>query len=135
MSYMVQNVTRRAFSAVSSAKGKTSEWLVMLADKPGVLERRIRIRPTHSKNFVKLHQSGIVSWAGPVFKEHVKEGLVRPFIGSMMVVNAPSREMVREILEQDVFVKEGIWDWEHVQILPFETLLRRPTNVEGGPGQ
>lgn len=66
--------------------------------------------------------------AGPVFKEHVKEGNTRPFIGSMMVVNAPSREIVREILEQDIFVTEGIWDWEHVQILPFETMLRRPAH-------
>jgi uncharacterized protein len=65
---------------------------------------------------------------GPVFKEHAKEGVIPPFIGSMMVVNAPSRETVREILEQDIFVREGIWDWEHVQILPFQTLLRRPTD-------
>jgi hypothetical protein len=48
----------------------------------------------------------------------------------MMVVNAASREIVREILEQDIYVKEGIWDWEHVQILPFETILRQPADGE-----
>lgn len=44
----------------------------------------------------------------------------------MMVINAPSPEIVREVLEQDIFVREGIWDWDNVEILPFQTLLRRP---------
>ncbi|EKD14743.1 YCII-related domain protein [Drepanopeziza brunnea f. sp. 'multigermtubi' MB_m1] len=112
-----------------------------------LLERRIQIRPVHSKAFVKLHQSGQVSWAaitkakfvlrllfspqGPVFKEHVVEG-IRPFIGSVMVVNASSRDEVRSILEGDVFVTQGIWDWEKVKILPFRTTFR---HQPGGAGE
>ena len=60
-----------------------------------------------------------------MFKEHVQEG-IRPFIGSVIVVNAESREEVRKTLEQDIFVKEGIWDWEKVKILPFKTTMRSP---------
>ncbi|OBT93181.1 hypothetical protein VE01_09242 [Pseudogymnoascus verrucosus] len=124
---MAQAVRTAVLSTISSpsiAAGKTSEWLVLLADKPGVLERRLQIRPVHSKNFVRLHESGFVSWAGPVFEEHVIEG-TRPFIGSIMVVNAPSREIVKETLQKDIFVKEGIWDWDHVRIFPFRTILRQ----------
>ncbi|PVH71989.1 hypothetical protein DL98DRAFT_596432 [Cadophora sp. DSE1049] len=115
----------RTVAKISAAPAKTTEWLVILADKPGVLERRIQIRPVHSKAFVKLHETGFVSWAGPVFKEHVSQG-IRPFIGSVMVVNAESREKVQETLEQDVFVKEGIWDWAGVKIFPFRTTVRQP---------
>lgn len=43
-----------------------------------------------------------------------------------MVVNAESREKVQETLEQDVFVKEGIWDWAGVKIFPFRTIIRQP---------
>lgn len=43
-----------------------------------------------------------------------------------MVVNAESREKVQETLEKDVFVKEGIWDWAGVKILPFKTTVRKP---------
>ncbi|KFY90004.1 hypothetical protein V500_05340 [Pseudogymnoascus sp. VKM F-4518 (FW-2643)] len=125
---MAQAVRTAVLSIISSpsiAAGKASEWLVLLTDKPGVLERRLQIRPVHSKNFVRLHESGFVSWAGPVFEAHVIEG-IRPFVGSIMVVNAPSREIVKETLEKDIFVKEGIWDWDHVQIFPFRTILRQP---------
>jgi hypothetical protein len=71
---------------------------------------------------------------GPVFKEHVEQGHMRPFIGSMMVVNAPNLETVRETLERDIFVREGIWDWDNVQILPFQTLLRRPAYHDNSRG-
>ncbi|KAK0123959.1 hypothetical protein ONS95_008947 [Cadophora gregata] len=119
----------KALRTVAKIPVKTTEWLVILADKPGVLERRIQIRPVHSKAFVKLHETGFVSWAGPVFKEHVSQG-IRPFIGSVMVVNAESPEKVRETLKQDVFVKEGIWDWAGVKIFPFRTTVRQPPDRE-----
>ncbi|KAH9205633.1 hypothetical protein DL95DRAFT_397467 [Leptodontidium sp. 2 PMI_412] len=124
MAHAVQKIAKH--SAFAAAPAKTSEWLVILADNPGVLERRIQIRPVHSKAFVKLHETGFVSWAGPVFKEHVSQG-IRPFIGSVMVVNAESREKVQETLKNDIFVKEGIWDWAGVKILPFKTTVRQPT--------
>ena len=60
-----------------------------------------------------------------MFKKHVREG-TRPFIGSVMVVNAETREKVQETLEKDIFVTEGIWDWAGVKILPFRTVIRNP---------
>lgn len=86
MSHAVRTAARNGLN--SSSVGKTSEWLVLLADKPGIvstvfrykylcgigadevqLERRVRIRPVHSKNFVKLHESGFVSWAGTLCQD------------------------------------------------------------------
>jgi hypothetical protein len=52
----------------------------------------------------------------------------------MMVVNAANLETVRETLERDIFVREGIWDWDNVQILPFQTLLRRPAYHDNSRG-
>jgi hypothetical protein len=48
-----------------------------------------------------------------------------------MVVNAPSRKAVKDMLEKDIFVTEGIWDWDNVQILPFQTILRQPAQKTG----
>jgi uncharacterized protein YciI len=126
---------------------EAQEWLVIIPDKPGVvcdaglkrienatdllsqLPRRIAIRPKHSPNFVRLHNEGYVSWAGPVFSEpcirnKAKED--RPFMGSIMVVNDESPEKIYEKLRTDPFIQEGIWDWEKVEILPFKTATRTP---------
>nr|ANF07294.1 YCII-related domain protein [Paecilomyces fulvus] len=100
------------------------ELLVIIPDKPNVLERRIAIRPKHSPNFVRLHNEGYVSWAGPLFEKHVSGDVQRPFKGSAMVVNEQNREGFIQKIASDVYVKEGIWDLERAQVIPFRTTMR-----------
>jgi len=111
--------------STSTSSHQLAERLVVLPDKPNVLARRVQIRPQHSPNFVKLHNEGYVSWAGPLFKEHVDKPISeRPFKGSAMVVNEESWSGFMKTIGSDPYVKEGIWDLEKTQFIPFRTLFR-----------
>ncbi|KAL4948252.1 hypothetical protein BDW69DRAFT_189444 [Aspergillus filifer] len=114
--------------AAESLVPKTSiakELLVVIPDRPNVLDRRLAIRPRHSPNFVRLHNEGYVSWAGPLFEKHVSDaGIRRPFKGSAMVVNEEDQECLKRMLASDVYIKEGVWDIDNALIVPFRTTMR-----------
>ncbi|KAK8104651.1 uncharacterized protein PG998_011684 [Apiospora kogelbergensis] len=102
------------------------EHLVVFPDSPNVLERRVAIRPRHSPNFVRLHNEGYVSWAGPVFEKHVDADISkRPFKGSVMVVNEGSWEALMERLKSDPYIQEKIWDLGKTSFIPFRTIMRQ----------
>ena len=42
-----------------------------------------------------------------------------------MVINDQSRERIAKMIALDVYVREGIWDLEKAQIIPFRTVMRR----------
>ncbi|KAL4870566.1 hypothetical protein BDV12DRAFT_195290 [Aspergillus spectabilis] len=140
---IARSTVQRALHTATTTPPRVQEWLVILPDNANVLSRRIAIRPQHSPNFVRLHQEGYVSWAdfdlsnakppivGPIFARSCVKGSIedRPFIGSVMVVNDTGAEAIREKLKSDIYTKEGIWDWENAEILPFQTLQRTPAEV------
>lgn len=41
-----------------------------------------------------------------------------------MVVNDKNRKDFMSRIESDVYVKEGVWDLDKAQVIPFRTLLR-----------
>lgn len=93
------------------------------------LQRRYEIRPRHHVNFRRLHNEGHVTFAGPVFTQPcVKnpEGEDRPFMGSVMVLRDVTRDNIYKLLESDLFIQEGIWDWENVKIFPFQSQVQTP---------
>ncbi|KAF5020408.1 hypothetical protein F66182_7570 [Fusarium sp. NRRL 66182] len=99
------------------------ERLVILPDMPNVLARRVEIRPRHSPNFLRLHNEGYVSWAGPVFDQHVDADISKkPFKGSVMVINEGSWKGFMEKVGTDIYIKESIWDLKRTQFIPFRTL-------------
>lgn len=111
---------------VPASPAGQSERLVVLPDMPNVLDRRVSIRPRHSPNFARLHQEGYVSWAGPMFEEHVDADISkRPFKGSVMVVNESNWGGFMSKVQSDIYVKEKIWDMEKASFIPFRTLMRR----------
>ncbi|SPJ73402.1 uncharacterized protein FTOL_03132 [Fusarium torulosum] len=103
----------RCVSTSSQASTTPGERLVILPDMPNVLARRVEIRPRHSPNFLRLHNEGYVSWAGPIFDKHVDVDITkRPFKGSVMVVNEQSWDGFMEKVQTDMYIKERIWDLE-----------------------
>ncbi|KAH7245541.1 hypothetical protein BKA59DRAFT_511501 [Fusarium tricinctum] len=87
------------------------------------LARRVEIRPRHSPNFLRLHNEGYVSWAGPIFEKHVNVDITkRPFKGSVMVVNEQSWDGFMGKVQTDMYIKERIWDLEKTRFIPFRTL-------------
>lgn len=53
----------------------------------------------------------------------------RPFRGSVMVVNETDPDAVLRKLQDDPYVKEGIWDLARTKILPFKTVRRDPVQL------
>ncbi|KAI1507176.1 hypothetical protein Ptr86124_013894, partial [Pyrenophora tritici-repentis] len=60
-------------------------------------------------------------------KEPIQEGESTPpkMKGSAMLVRARTREEVVERLKNDIYVSEGVWDWDKAQIFPFKSTLRK----------
>ena len=58
----------------------------------------------------------------------IKEGEATPKIkGSIMLAVAESKEEVLRALQEDVYFKESIWDWNKVQIYPvYLDILQTP---------
>lgn len=64
---------------------------------------------------------------GAMLEEPIKEGDSGPpkMKGSAMLIGAKTREEVVERLKKDVYVLEGAWDIEKMQIIPFKSALRK----------
>lgn len=62
-----------------------------------------------------------------MLEEPIKEGDSGPpkMKGSAMLIGAKTREEVIERLKKDVYVQEGVWDVEKVEIIPFKSALRK----------
>jgi hypothetical protein len=45
--------------------------------------------------------------------------------GSAMLIGARTKEEVLERVRKDVYVGEGVWDLQKVQIIPFRSALRK----------
>lgn len=45
--------------------------------------------------------------------------------GSACLIGAATREEVVERLKKDVYVQEGVWNLDQVQIIPFKSAIRK----------
>lgn len=54
---------------------------------------------------------------------HPVEGETPAFKGSMAIYQAESIEEVRNLLSQDVYAKEGVWDLDATTIVPVSFLF------------
>lgn len=74
-------------------------------DKPGALARRLEHYTAH-RNFIETDQSYGVSVviSGPLQSDDGDT-----MIGSLFVIDAPSRAEVEAFNQADPFLKEGIW--------------------------
>ena len=64
-------------------------------------------------------------YVGAMLEEPIKEGETPKMKGSACLIGAKTREEVVERLKQDVYVKEGVWNLEDVQIIPFKSAVRK----------
>ncbi|MCJ1481480.1 hypothetical protein MMC06_001639 [Schaereria dolodes] len=102
------------------------EFLIILPDNAGVLEKRMSVRPyvyfpqppstrTWNNTLLKALLSitgGATLDAHPVADEGLKIN------GSVMLALAESKEEVLEQIKNDVYCKEGIWDMDKIQVIP-----------------
>ncbi|AMD22030.1 HGL310Wp [Eremothecium sinecaudum] len=90
-------------------------WVAIIYDKPGV--DRTPYLEEHIKTISPLFKQGKIKCGGPIFKE-VVDGEASEIIGANIVFETDNKEEVIEIFQNDVFVKEGIWDLDTLILHP-----------------
>ena len=85
--------------------------------------RRAAVRQKHLEGASALHASGGMFTGGALL------GPEGQMVGSLMVVEAESEQAARELIENDIYTREGVW--QSYQIWPYKkafwpTELRRP---------
>lgn len=132
----------RAMSAATPASTSTPpaqkhEYIVILPDRPDVLPKRMAVRPhvspitsfrpatnappsSHLQAITPGVDSGFWTLGGAYLSEPIREGEEgHPKIkGSVMMALAGSEEEVWARLKEDVYFREGVWDWDQVKVWP-----------------
>ncbi|KAJ5112715.1 hypothetical protein N7532_000760 [Penicillium argentinense] len=106
--------------------GKKKEFLCIMPDRPNVLELRKKVKGDHYEGIQPLIAEGKLVDGGAIFEEHPQEGKDARFLGSMVVYTGATAEEVREIINNDIYAKSGVWDLEKVQIFPYVPAVRQP---------
>lgn len=90
-------------------------FVVSCTDQEGTVEKRLAIRPQHLARLQKLNDEGRLIVAGAMPKEpgNPQAG----FYGSTIIVDFDSREALDEWLQEEPFLKEGIY--AHIDVKPF----------------
>ncbi|KAK2813152.1 hypothetical protein FQN50_000829 [Emmonsiellopsis sp. PD_5] len=111
---------------MASAAPVKNEYLVIVPDKEGVLQKRVEVRGAHLAGLGPVIESGFLKVGGAMMDAHPTEGQTPPMKGSMLVVVAESPAAVREQLAKDIYATAGVWDLDNMQITPFKSAIRLP---------
>lgn len=101
-------------------------YILYAKDKPGSLEKRLEYYGAHRAFIESLDEIGLVSvvMSGPLQTDNGEA-----MTGSIILFNAPTREVVDQLAAQDPFMREGIW--EDVSITRFH--CRYPSDSHFNP--
>lgn len=92
-------------------------FLVQVPDKPGMLDKRMSLRPAHLDALEKKTAgNNFIICGGGVADKHPGAGETPQVTGSTLIVQTDDREAIVEKLRGDVYAKEGVWDLEGVKI-------------------
>lgn len=113
----LNSVARHIRPFSSSATKNMQFFLVQVPDKPGVLDKRMTLRPAHLEALEnKTSGHNFIICGGGVAAKHPGEGETPQVTGSTLIVQTDDRECIVEKLKDDVYYKEGIWDLTGVKI-------------------
>lgn len=101
------------------------EWMVILPDNAGALETRMKVRPQHLKDLKPKAESGVAVFGGASLDEPLKEGEGPKINGSVMIIEADTKEEVEDVIKGDIYYKEGVWNASKMQIFPFKSAIRK----------
>ena len=90
-------------------------FVVSCTDNEGTVEKRLATRPQHLERLQKLNDQGrlIVAGAMPKDPGNPQAG----FYGSTIIVDFESREALDAWLQEEPFLKEGVYS--HIDVKPF----------------
>ncbi|KAJ7512440.1 hypothetical protein B0H11DRAFT_1844214 [Mycena galericulata] len=86
---------------------------------PEAFARRLSVRTKHLEVARKAIDEGSIRIAGALLTPESLFSADKKMIGSMFIFEAENIEVVKKIIENDIYYKEGVWDLERIVILPF----------------
>ncbi|KAK9459452.1 uncharacterized protein V1516DRAFT_679954 [Lipomyces oligophaga] len=92
-------------------------FMCYMVDKQGAISARVSARPAHLARAKQFIEQGVFPFGGAVLTQQPGTQLPDgnpPIIGSVIVVDAESKEKVLEILENDPY--KDVWDFNRSQI-------------------
>jgi hypothetical protein len=97
------------------------KFFVYAPDSTDVLDKRYEVRPQHLGRLMPFIDSGIIRVAGMITDPEtpIVEGEQKKAIGSILIVEAENIEEVKKLLEEDIYIKTGVWDKEKLLIAPY----------------
>ena len=91
------------------------QYLVIAYDNDNALDKRMEARPAHVEGTQKLMSEGKIVSACAMIEEDV-------MVGSSVVTNFESEDELNTWLENEPYVKGGVWNMEEIQIVPVKIM-------------
>jgi len=91
------------------------QYLVIAYDNENALDKRMKARPEHVEATQKLMTEGKIVSACALIEEDV-------MVGSSVVTNFETEDAFNDWLENEPYVKGGVWDMEEIQIVPIKVM-------------
>lgn len=91
------------------------QYLIIAYDYENAIEKRMEARPEHLKKTQKLMNEGKIVSACALTEDD-------KMIGSSVVTNFDSEEEFDAWLENEPYVKGGVWNMEEIQIVPVKIM-------------
>lgn len=91
------------------------QYLVIAYDNENVLDKRLEVRDEHVKAAKELMAKGNVITAGALIEDD-------KMVGSSLFVDFASDDDFDSWLENEPYVKAGVWNMEELQIVPVKVL-------------
>lgn len=91
------------------------QYLVIAYDNDGALDKRMENRPAHVQATQALMAEGKIVSACALIEDE-------KMVGSSVVTNFDSEDAFNEWLENEPYVKGGVWNMEEIQIVPVKVM-------------
>ena len=116
--------TRTMSNSVKQQDYPVKEWLVVVPDQSGALQKRQATKAAHIEGAMSLVNGGQLPYFGVTLAKHQSsnaDGEYDDINGSVMVIRASNKESIQGFLERDAYSKAGVWDVNGAQIFPFKS--------------
>ena len=91
------------------------QYLVIAYDNDNALDKRMEARPAHVEGTQKLMAEGKIISACAMVEED-------QMVGSSVVTNFDNDEEFGAWLENEAYVKAGVWNMDEIQIVPVKVM-------------
>ncbi|KAL7949398.1 hypothetical protein V8C42DRAFT_310760 [Trichoderma barbatum] len=122
---------RPLLRTMATSTPRPYEFVLVIPDKPGpeVRAKRLQVRSQHFSDMTPTLKDGWLKMGGALLNEIPKDdndANTYDFAGSIMVLEAESKEDAINKIKDDIYVRAGVWDLEKAQVYPFKKGFRFP---------